>query len=109
MPIPFDKYNWLRVYDLERCPYPYFTSHYPPTPPNPEVVKWIQEDDARMLLCALERYAEHIITSAIIKKDKLYLSYEDVEKLKLPEDTLRILREGSWDTDEVFYKHLNKK
>lgn len=48
---PFDKYDWLKFRDLERCPYAPFTS---------EAVSWLAKDDRRMLLIALDRYAAHL-------------------------------------------------
>lgn len=51
MPIPFNKYDYLYIKDLERCPYPPFRNH-------PKFRDWNDEDDKRMLLLALDRYAD---------------------------------------------------
>jgi hypothetical protein len=48
---PFDKYDWLKVKDIERCPYAMFTA---------ECGFWSKRDDRRMLLIALDRYADHL-------------------------------------------------
>jgi hypothetical protein len=53
MPIPFHKYDYLKIKDLERCPYPPFRNH-------PEFTKWNDNDDRRMLLIALDRYADKL-------------------------------------------------
>lgn len=49
MPFPFHKYEFIKYKDLERSP---FTFH------SPEYVKWSEEDDKRLLLIALDRYAD---------------------------------------------------
>lgn len=53
MPIPFDKYNYLKMKDLERCPYPIFRN-------DPNIIEWTRRDDFRMLLIALDCYADRL-------------------------------------------------
>lgn len=49
MPIPFYRYDYLLMSDLERNPYPMFSS---------ESAVWDEKWHQRMLLIALERYAD---------------------------------------------------
>lgn len=49
----FELYEYLKFGDLERCPYPPFRNH-------PKYRKWHEEDDTRMLLLALDRYADDL-------------------------------------------------
>lgn len=55
MPIPFNQFQLLTWNDVERCPFP---------PQHPLWLEWNQNDDKRMLLIALEKYA-NIISSQI--------------------------------------------
>lgn len=48
---PFYRYDWLKFKHLERCPYVWGT---------PDCDKWNKEDDRRMLLIALDCYAEYL-------------------------------------------------
>jgi len=52
--IPYDRYDWLMMKDLERCPYPPFRSH-------PLFKEWNDNDDRRMELIALDRYASYLL------------------------------------------------
>jgi hypothetical protein len=47
----FDKYDYLKMKDLERCPYVWGTK---------ECGEWNIQDDRRMLLIALDRYADYL-------------------------------------------------
>lgn len=49
--IPFDKYHYLKFKDLERCPYVIWTK---------EEIEWSKKDNFRMLLIALDRYADKL-------------------------------------------------
>lgn len=51
MPIPFDRYDYLKLKDLERSPYVIWSQ---------AEVEWSKKDNHRMLLIALDRYAETI-------------------------------------------------
>jgi hypothetical protein len=53
MPKAFDRYDYLKMKDMERCPYPMFTK---------ECGEWNKKDDERLLIVALERYAEDLKT-----------------------------------------------
>jgi len=49
--IAFDRYNYLKIKDLERCPYVIWTK---------EEIEWLKKDNFRMLLIALDRYADEL-------------------------------------------------
>lgn len=49
----FDRYDWLKWKDIERCPYPPFSNH-------PKHTNWNKQDDKRMLLIALDRYVDYL-------------------------------------------------
>lgn len=50
MIFPFNQYEFVYSFkDIERCPYMWT---------HPNYSKWIEEDDKRKLLIALERYAK---------------------------------------------------
>jgi hypothetical protein len=53
MPIPFDKYDYLKWGDLKRNPYSSYHN-------SQEWFEWHLNDDKRLLLIALERYADKI-------------------------------------------------
>ena len=65
MPRPFNKYDWLKIMDLERNPEKPFTQ---------TSVEWFKRDDRRMLLIALDRYATHITAERIWRN---YAHYHD--------------------------------
>jgi len=65
MPRSFNKYDWLKFSDLERCPYPPFRNH-------PKFKEWNENDDRRMLLIALDRYADYITTQRIYGSSEYY-------------------------------------
>jgi hypothetical protein len=48
---PFYRFDWLRFRDLERCPFVWYSK---------ECNEWIRQDDRRMLLIALDRYADYL-------------------------------------------------
>jgi hypothetical protein len=50
---PFDIYDYLKLGDLERCPYVWGT---------PECNEWNKQDKKRLTLIALERYADYLTT-----------------------------------------------
>jgi len=50
---PFNRYDWLKFKDVERCPYPPFRN-------DPNWLEWTVNDDKRMLLIALDRYAAYL-------------------------------------------------
>lgn len=52
---PFEKYDYLFFRDLERCPYRWGTAM---------CGQWCKLDDERMLLIALDRYAEVLTNHA---------------------------------------------
>jgi hypothetical protein len=52
MPIPFIDEENITWNDIERCPFPF--SH-------PDWREWNEKDDKRLLLIALDRYADKII------------------------------------------------
>ncbi len=47
IPIAFDKYDYLKWGDVERCPYVFG---------SPQAAAWLDRDDFRCLLLALDRY-----------------------------------------------------
>lgn len=51
--IPFDVFDWLRIGDIERCPYPPFRNH-------PKHAEWNTNDEKRLTLIALDRYADYL-------------------------------------------------
>lgn len=55
MLIPYDRYDWLMMKDLERCPYPIFNIEN-----GENQARWSREDDRRMELLALDRYADYL-------------------------------------------------
>lgn len=48
---PFDKYEYLKLKYLERCPFRWST---------PEGADWCQRDDHRLFLIALDLYADYL-------------------------------------------------
>ena len=58
MPIPFDKYDYLLMRDIERSPYILFSRSDGDERMKAEA--WHREDNYRMLLIALDRYADAI-------------------------------------------------
>lgn len=64
MPIPFYPIDrWIKWKDVERCPYPMFRNH-------PEWGPWNERDDKRLLLIALDRYAEFITNDQRSREEK---------------------------------------
>lgn len=59
MPHEFRKHEYLRIADLERCPYVWGT---------PECGEWNREKDHRDLLNALDRYAQSLVCDHMIVK-----------------------------------------
>lgn len=50
---PFDEFDYLKIGDIERCPYTWGT---------PECADWNAKDKQRLVLIALERYANYLTT-----------------------------------------------
>jgi hypothetical protein len=48
---PFSKWDWYDIRDLERCPYVFWSK---------ECHDWTVLDDGRILLIALDRYADYL-------------------------------------------------
>lgn len=49
--IIFNKYDYLKLKDLRRCPFPY---------QGKRTIRWDKEDNHRLLLIALDRYADKL-------------------------------------------------
>lgn len=51
MMLPFEKYDWLMIKDIERCPYIWKDYQYS---------AWWKDNEQRQLLIALDRYADFL-------------------------------------------------
>lgn len=60
MPIPFDRGKYITWNDIERCPYSFRGDVFEAN----MWLKWNQNDDKRLLLIALDRYANEIIENS---------------------------------------------
>jgi len=58
MLIPYERYDWQMMKDLERCPYASFSKD-----PYQRLMasKWYSENDRKMELKALDRYASYLL------------------------------------------------
>jgi hypothetical protein len=54
---PFDPYDYWTIGDIEHCPYPMWNAEY-----KDRWVEWNKQDKQRMMLIALERYANYLTT-----------------------------------------------
>lgn len=55
--LPFILYEWYGFMDLERCPYASFSSNQEE---RDKAFEWNKKDDFRILLIALDRYADFL-------------------------------------------------
>jgi hypothetical protein len=68
--IVFDRYDYLTWDDVERNPYAMY---------NPMCSIWAKEDDRRLLLVALDKYAEALRGQILITRQQTFTWREDIE------------------------------
>lgn len=104
--MPFEKYDWLKLGDLERCPFVIF---------SPESAKWGEEDNRRMLLIALERYANFLQRDKNFKRgDRVRMKDGDSwihgEVTIVREDECKVMWDEEWAPNYWYYpKSLMEK
>lgn len=102
---PFERYNYIKMKDLERSPYVIWSK---------EENEWSKNDNYRMLLIALDRYADELEGRSMFKPgDKVcmnymnYIVYGEVTITRKYES--KVIFEGNCDLHYTYYRNTELK